>query len=134
MSKNLVIVESPAKCKKIEGFLGPGFKCMASFGHLQKIASLKDINIGNNFSPTYTLIDEKIKQNQIEKLRSAIAKSSEVVLACDDDREGEFIAYSICQIFNLNVQTTKRILFHEITESAIKYAITHPKLIDMDFP
>jgi len=92
----LVIVESPAKCKKIEEYLGPGYKCVATFGHLRELSSLKNINIENKFEPTYTVIDNAIKKKQIEFLRKSIKESDEVILASDDDREGEKIAYCVC--------------------------------------
>jgi len=74
VTKTLLIVESPAKCKKIEEYLGPGYKCIASYGHLRNISSLKDIDIANNFTPTYSVIDETIKKKQIEKI-TAITKT-----------------------------------------------------------
>lgn len=128
----LVIVESPSKCGIIEKYLGPGYKCMASFGHLRTIASLKDIDIENGFKPTYSIINDVYKPKQIEKLRAEIEVASEVILACDADREGEAIAYSICEIFGLSPLTTERIIFHEITESAIQHAIRNPTRIDMN--
>jgi DNA topoisomerase-1 len=127
----LVIVESPAKCKKIEQYLGPGYKCLASYGHLQELSSLKNIDIENNFKPTYTVIDNTIKKKQIELLRKEIKNAKEVILASDGDREGEKIGYSIIELFKLPL-TTKRITFNEITESAIQYAIKNPKTINMD--
>ena len=127
----LVIVESPAKCKKIEEYLGPGYKCLASYGHLQELSSLKNIDIENNFKPTYTVIDNTIKKKQIEILRKEIKNAKEVILASDGDREGEKIGYSIIELFKLPL-TTKRITFNEITESAIQCAIKNPKTINMD--
>jgi DNA topoisomerase-1 len=127
----LVIVESPAKCKKIEEYLGPGYKCLASYGHLQELSSLKNIDIENNFKPTYTVIDNTIKKKQIEILRKEIKNAKEVILASDGDREGEKIGYSIIELFKLPL-TTKRITFNEITESAIQSALQHPKTINMD--
>ena len=111
---SLVIVESPAKCKKIEEYLGPGYKCVASFGHLRTIPLLKNIDIENNFTPTYTIIDNAIKKKQIEFLRKEIKNAHEVILASDDDREGEKISYCVAQIFNLDIKKTKRITFNEI--------------------
>jgi DNA topoisomerase-1 len=128
----LVIVESPAKCKKIEEYLGPGYKCVASFGHLRELSSLKNIDIDNNFAPTYTIIDNAIKKKQIAFLKKEIENAHEVILASDDDREGSKIAYCIAQIFNLDINKTKRITFNEITESALKHAIKNPRTIDMD--
>ena len=128
----LVIVESPAKCKKIEQYLGPGYKCVASYGHLRELPSLKNIDIENNFNPTYTIIENAMKKKQIEVLRKEIGNADEVILASDDDREGEKIAYCVAQIFKLDINKTKRITFNEITESAIQYAIKNPRTINMD--
>ena len=128
----LVIVESPAKCKKIEEYLGPGYKCVASFGHLRELSSLKNIDIENNFAPTYTIIDNAIKKKQVAFIKKEIANAHEVILASDDDREGEKIAYCVAQIFNLDINKTKRITFNEITETAIQYAIKNPRTINMD--
>ena len=128
----LVIVESPAKCKKIEEYLGPGYKCLATYGHLRELPSLKNIDIENNFTPTYTVIENALKKKQVELLRKEIKKAGEVILATDGDREGEAIAMHICELFKLNIERTKRIKFNEITESAIQQAIKNPRLIDMD--
>ena len=128
----LVIVESPAKCKKIEEYLGPGYKCVASFGHLRELNSLKNIEFANNFKPTYTNVENPIKQKRISQLKSEISSSDDVILATDDDREGEAIAWHICDMFNLPVDKTKRIVFHEITEAAIQNAIKNPKTINMN--
>jgi DNA topoisomerase-1 len=129
---SLVIVESPAKCKKIEEYLGPGYKCLASFGHLRELSTIKNIDIQNNFHPTYNIIDNALKKKQIELLKKEISVSGEVILATDDDREGEAIAWHICQLFNLNIDKTKRIIFHEITESALQNAIRNPSRIKID--
>lgn len=130
MKSTLVIVESPAKCKKIEGFLGPGYTCLASYGHITTLESLKDVDISNHFKPTFKMIDSK-RQN-INRLEAYIKKSDEIVLATDDDREGEAIAWHICQLFKLPVKTTKRIIFHEITKTAIQKAMVKPTVINMD--
>lgn len=130
MPYTLVIVESPAKCKKIEQYLGAGYKCIASFGHIRELDGLKSIDISNNFSPSYKVI--KTKSQQISKIKKAIQDSNEVILATDDDREGESIAWHICQTFKLNVKTTKRILFNEITKTALTQAVRNPKTINMD--
>ena len=129
MSYILVIVESPAKCDKIEKFLGPGYKCLASYGHLTQLPSLKNIDFKNNFEPTFEIMESK--KPQIAKLRKAIKGATEVILATDDDREGEAIAWHICKLFNLSVITTKRIIFNEITETAIKTAIKTPTIINL---
>lgn len=128
---SLVIVESPAKCKKIEQYLGPGYKCLASFGHLRQLKSLKNIDIENDFKPTFEVVDDDKKRKHVDFLRKEITKADEVILASDDDREGEAIAWHICDLFGLPVSTTKRIVFHEITENALQSAIAHPKTIDM---
>ena len=127
---SLVIVESPAKCKKIASYLGPGYTVIASFGHLRNITCLQDIDINNHFNTKYTIINEKLKQ--VEKIRIEINKSHDVIIATDDDREGESIAWHICDLFGLSISNTKRIIFHEITESAIQSAISHPKRINMN--
>ena len=132
LSTTLVIVESPAKCKKIEEYLGPGYKCLASFGHLRELSSLKNIDFENNFEPTYTIIDNAIKKKQIDFLKKEIKNADEVILATDDDREGEAISWHICKLFNLDVNKTKRIIFNEITESALQKAIKNPTRINMD--
>ena len=128
----LVIVESPAKCKKIEEYLGPGYKCVASYGHLRELPSLKNIDIENNFNPTYTAIDNAIKKKQIDILKKEIKAAHDVILATDDDREGEAIAWHLCQLFKLDIIKTKRITFNEITETAIQNAVKTPKTLDMD--
>ena len=127
----LVIVESPAKCSKIESFLGADYKCIASFGHIRQIANgLKSIDYNNNYKVTYKPSPNKSKY--ISALRKSISKASEVILATDDDREGEAIAWHICKTFKLSVETTKRIIFHEITKSAIVNAVRNPTIIDIN--
>jgi DNA topoisomerase-1 len=127
---SLVIVESPSKCRKIEEYLGDGFKCVASCGHLRELVSLDNIDIEHGFQPTFTNIS--IKQKQINTLRKEIRDAAEVIIATDDDREGEAIGWHICQLFGLNIEITKRIVFHEITRDAIQTAITIPSRINMD--
>jgi DNA topoisomerase-1 len=130
MSYKLVIVESPAKCEKIESYLGSEYKCVASFGHLQELKSLKDIDINNNCKPRFSPIQSKSKQ--IDYIRSKIINAKEVILATDDDREGEAISWHICNLFNLPITTTKRIIFHEITKPAILQAINNPTILNMN--
>lgn len=128
----LVIVESPSKCKKIESYLGTDYKCIASFGHIRELdikKGLKCIDIENGFKPLFK--NSFSKQKQITTLRENIKKANEVILATDDDREGEAIAWHICILFNLDIHTTKRIIFHEITKSAIQKAIQNPTIINM---
>tara|TARA_B100000795_G_scaffold11746_1_gene8119 strand:- start:658 stop:2967 length:2310 start_codon:yes stop_codon:yes gene_type:complete len=125
----LIIVESPAKCKKIEGFLGKKYKCIASFGHFREFANgLKSID--KNYKVDYKVSHNKKKYVNI--MRAAIKKASEVILATDDDREGEAIAWHICKLFNLPIKSTKRIIFHEITKNAILHAVKNPTLLNMD--
>ena len=130
MNKILVIVESPAKCDKIEKYLGKDYKVIGSFGHITQLSSLDDIDINNNFKPTFKTIESKSKQ--IDKIKRAIDNSTEVILATDDDREGEAIAWHICNVFKLDIKKTKRIIFHEITETAIKNSILNPTYINID--
>tara|TARA_Y100000389_G_scaffold186794_1_gene207544 strand:+ start:868 stop:3162 length:2295 start_codon:yes stop_codon:yes gene_type:complete len=130
MTYNLVIVESPAKCCKIEEYLGPGYKCLASFGHLTKLTSLENIDIKNDFNLTFNIIEEKAKQ--IAKLQKAINNANDIILATDDDREGEAIAWHICKLFKLDINTTKRILFNEITKTAINKSINNPTKLNID--
>ena len=129
---SLVIVESPAKCKKIESILGPGYKCIASYGHLRSIPDLGAIDVEHDFKIDYSIIQEDIKLKQIERIRKEIVASDEVILATDGDREGEAIAWHLCQLFNLPIETTKRIIFHEITETAILAAIQNPGRLDLN--
>ena len=127
----LVIVESPAKCKKIEEYLGPGYKCIASFGHLRELSSLENIKTKENYKPIYTIINQPIKRKQIDLIKKEVAAAYEVILACDADREGEAICFHLCELFGLSMETTKRILFHEITPNAIKESIKNPQKINM---
>jgi len=131
MRFSLVIVESPAKCKKIESYLGPGYKCIASYGHLRELKGLDKIN-RPDYNVCYDLVDDNKKRKHIEYMRKDILLSEEVILATDDDREGESIAWHICMIFDLDPSSTKRIIFHEITENAIQSAILYPRFIDMN--
>ena len=130
MSYKLVIVESPAKCQKIEKFLGAGYKVIGSFGHITHLSNLDQIDFNNNFLANFKVIESK--QQQINKLKKAIQGANETILATDDDREGEAIAWHITQVFNLDVTTTKRIIFHEITEKAIKNAIENPTTVNLN--
>ncbi len=134
MSKNLVIVESPAKAKTIEKYLGKDFKVLSSIGHIRSIAKkTKDgtppIDIKNGFATTYEIDSEKKKV--IAELKNAVKEADTVWLATDEDREGEAIAWHLCEVLKLDPKTTNRIVFHEITKSAIEEAITHPRTVDM---
>ena len=130
MSYILVIVESPAKCEKIEKFLGAGYKVIGSYGHITHLSNLDQIDVKNNFKPSFAIIDTK--KAQIEKMRKAIKGAKEVILATDDDREGEAIAWHIAQVFELALESTKRIVFHEITERAIKHALANPRTLNLE--
>lgn len=126
----LVIVESPAKCQKIQGFLGPGWKVIASMGHIRALEqSIDAIGLDRDFDPKYEFIKEKAKA--IKQLKEAAADATQVYLASDDDREGEAISYAICLLLKLNHKTTPRAVFHEITEKAVKNAVNSPRSLDM---
>ena len=132
MTNYLVIVESPAKCKKIESFLGVNYKCIASFGHIRELTKtkgIKCIDIENNYKPDFSIVKSQYKN--ISKMRECIALCDEVLLATDDDREGEAIAWHICMVFKLPVDKTKRIIFHEITKPALEKAVANPTRINM---
>ena len=127
----LLICESPAKTDKIAKYAGNGYKCVASFGHIRQIENgLKSIDYNNNFSVKFCAIPSKSKY--ISQLRKHIKNANEVILATDDDREGEAIAWHICKMFGLNLNTTKRIIFHEITKPAIQNAINNPTIVNMN--
>ena len=128
---SLVIVESPGKCKTIQGYLGHGWRVMASMGHLRALVpALDSVGITKQFEPTYEWIKEKAAT--IKALKEAAKEATEIYVAADDDREGEFIAYSVCLLLKLNPKTVKRAVFHEITEAAIQHAIQHPRHMDMN--
>jgi len=134
MSKNLVIVESPAKAKTIEKYLGKDFTVLSSIGHIRSIVKkTKDgtppIDIKNGFKTTYEVDPEKRKV--ITELKKAVKAADDVWLATDEDREGEAIAWHLCEVLGLNVEKTKRIVFHEITKDAITEAIKKPRTVDM---
>ena len=127
----LVLVESPAKCAKIESYLGPGYKCIATFGHFRTLDGLASIDTKKDFALRFTLMDEKTKQ--IQRIRAEMATcTGGVIIATDDDREGEAIGWHVCDTFKLPVDTTPRIVFHEITKQAIDKAIQNPGVLNMD--
>ncbi|HET9098143.1 MAG TPA: type I DNA topoisomerase, partial [Candidatus Saccharimonadales bacterium] len=129
MAKNLVIVESPAKAKTIEKFLGKEFEVKSSFGHIRDLPKKGlNIDIAKNFAPNYEISSDKKKV--VSELKKA-ATSSEVWLASDEDREGEAIAWHLAQALKLDPTKTKRIVFHEITKPAIEAAIKNPRVIDI---
>ena len=129
MAKNLVIVESPAKAKTIEKFLGKDFKVASSFGHIADLPSKElGVDVDGDFSPKYIVSDDKKKV--VTELKSLAKKADMVWLASDEDREGEAIAWHLVQTLKLNESNTKRIVFHEITKNAILKAIENPREID----
>jgi DNA topoisomerase-1 len=131
MVENLVIVESPAKAKTIEKFLGKDFRVVSSFGHIRDLAKKNlGIDIENNFSPTYEIPKDKTKV--VNELRKLAADSNNIWIASDEDREGEAIAWHLVSVLNLDLATTKRIVFHEITKEAIANAIQNPRQVDMN--
>jgi DNA topoisomerase-1 len=131
---HLLIVESPSKCPKISEYLGDQFHCIASKGHIRELISLANAysSTKTGFQTKYTLCPDKI--DHVEKMRQTIARfpPQNVILATDDDREGEAIAWHICQVFHLPVETTHRIIFHSITYESILEAVKHPRTIDMN--
>ncbi len=131
MAKNLVIVESPAKAKTIEGYLGKDFVVASSYGHVRDLPKGNNaIDIENNFTPTYEV--SKDKQNVIRDLKKLAKVAPEVYLASDDDREGEAIAWHLAKALKLDEKTTQRIVFREITKTAISKAMESPRTIDID--
>ena len=130
MQKNLVIVESPAKAKTIEKFLGKDFKVMSSYGHIRDLKK-KEMSIDTStLSPEYEIPEEK--QKLVKELKASAQKADKVWLASDEDREGEAISWHLCEVLGLDEEKTNRIVFHEITKSAILEAIEHPRHLDMN--
>ncbi|MBK8845386.1 MAG: type I DNA topoisomerase [Bacteroidetes bacterium] len=131
MAENLVIVESPAKAKTIEGFLGKDFIVKSSYGHVRDLAKGdKAVDIKNQFKPTYEISEDK--ERVIAELRKLCKTTKHVWLATDEDREGEAISWHLAEVLGLDIPTTRRIVFHEITKKAINEAIQKPRNIDMD--
>ena len=130
MQQNLVIVESPAKAKTIEKFLGKDFKVMSSYGHIRDLKK-KEISIDmDSLEPDYEIPDEKKKL--VNELKSNAKKAEKIWLASDEDREGEAISWHLCEVLGLDEQNTNRIVFHEITKPAILKAIEEPRHLDMN--
>jgi len=125
--KTLIIVESPSKCKKIEEYLGTNYKVIASCGHFIKLESLDQIQFD-----TYQIQYKIDKTKVLKSIREEIKKCKEVILATDDDREGEAIAWSLCTFCKLNLANTKKMVFQEITKSALEHALSHVTHINMD--
>ncbi len=131
MQENLVIVESPAKAKTIEKFLGSDFHVASSFGHIRDLAKKNlGIDIANKFKPHYVISEEKKKV--VNELKKLTERARSVWLASDEDREGEAIAWHLAEVLNLDREKTKRIVFHEITKEAIMEAIKSPRSIDLN--
>ena len=130
MQENLVIVESPAKAKKIESFLGKDFKVMSSYGHIRDLKK-KEISIDpDTLMPIYEIPEEK--KRIVAELKANAKKAKKVWLASDEDREGEAISWHLCEVLGLDEKKTSRIVFHEITKNAILDAIEHPRHLDMN--
>ena len=131
MPDNLVIVESPAKAKTIEKFLGEDYKVMSSYGHIRDLHK-KDfsIDVEDGFKPIYEIPEDKA--DIVKSLKTAAKKAKTVWLASDEDREGEAIAWHLFEVLNLKPENTKRIVFHEITKTAILEAIDNPRDIDIN--
>lgn len=131
MQKNLVIVESPAKAKTIEKFLGKEFKVLSSYGHIRDLKKKEfSINVAKNFKPDYEVPADKAEL--VSNLKAEAKKAETVWLASDEDREGEAIAWHLYEVLKLKPENTKRIVFHEITKSAILKAIDNPREIDLN--
>lgn len=130
MQENLVIVESPAKAKTIEKFLGKDFKVMSSYGHIRDLKK-KSLSIDEEtMEPCYEIPEDKRKV--VKELRDNASKAKKIWLASDEDREGEAISWHLCEVLGLDEAKTSRIVFHEITKPAILQAITHPRHVDMN--
>ena len=131
MQKNLVIVESPAKAKTIEKFLGDDYKVLSSYGHIRDLKKKEfSIDVANGYQPTYEIPEDKKKL--VKELKSEAKKADMVWLASDEDREGEAISWHLYEVLGLSPAKTKRIVFHEITKSAILKAIENPRDIDVN--
>ena len=131
MQKNLVIVESPAKAKTIEKFLGKDFKVLSSYGHIRDLKK-KDfsIDVNNDFKPSYEIPADK--KALVSTLKTEAKEAETVWLASDEDREGEAISWHLAEVLKLPVTDKHRIVFHEITKSAILNAIENPRAIDLN--
>lgn len=131
MSKNLLIVESPAKAKTIEKFLGKDFTVRSSYGHIRDLEKNDlGVDVKNGFRPNYIISPDKLKV--VKELKDLVKSSEEVWLATDEDREGEAISWHLCEVLGLNVLNTKRIVFHEITKNAIQKAVQTPRTVNLD--
>ena len=131
-NKFLLIVESSSKCSKIESYLGDNYKCIACNGHMRIIDGLKSIDVKRDYAVTFDIDPDK--KAHVDKMRGIINgyPKENIILASDHDREGEAIAWHICDIFDLPVATTRRIIFHEITKPALLSAVANPRIVDMN--
>lgn len=131
MGQKLLIVESPAKAKTIEKYLGKEFKVKSSYGHVRDLEKgNQGVDIENNFQPRYVVSPDKTRV--VKELKENVSKVDEVWLATDEDREGEAISWHLCQVLGLDVHSTKRIVFTEITKPAIQEAVANPRKLDLD--
>ena len=131
MQKNLVIVESPAKAKTIEKFLGKDYKVLSSYGHIRDLKTKQfSIDIEHNYAPQYEIPADKKKL--VSELKAESKAAEMVWLASDEDREGEAISWHLYEVLGLKPENTRRIVFHEITKTAILHAIETPRSIDMN--
>jgi len=126
----LLIVESPSKCATIMKYLGDGYKCVATCGHMRYLDGLSAIDVSKNYKLKFTVMDSK--RAQITRISSEIKNATRVIVATDDDREGESIAWHICDMFHLPIDTTERIVFHEITKDALEKAMVTPRNVNMN--
>ena len=132
MGKNLVIVESPAKAKTIENYLGKDFTVKSSIGHIRDLPKKggMGIDIENGFKPNYVISEDKKKV--VSELKAEVKKADTIWLATDEDREGEAIAWHLTEALDLDKKDTKRIVFHEITKKAITNAVKNPRGLDQN--
>lgn len=128
---NLVIVESPAKTAKIQGFLGSEWRVVATMGHIRALKhDLSAVGLDRDFEPTYEWMTQK--KRALDQLRDAAKEATDIYLASDDDREGEGIAFAVATLLRIPIREAKRAVFHEITERAVKHAVEHPRPLDMN--
>lgn len=132
MSKKLLIVESPAKAKTIEKYLGSDFLVKSSYGHIRDLEKGNDlgVDVNNGYQPNYVIPPEKYKT--VKELKESAARSQEVWLATDEDREGEAISWHLCEVLGLDLHSTKRIVFHEITKNAFQKAVQSPRTVNLN--
>ena len=131
MSKNLIIVESPAKAKTIQKFIGKDYTVISSKGHVRDLPSKgMGIDIAHDFEPQYEVLDDK--KALINDIKKKAAEADTIWLATDDDREGEAISWHLMEVTKMDPAKVKRIVFHEITKSAIDEALAHPRTLNVD--